>query len=75
MALAVLRGCKFKKYRQHNMVVYDTATDSMVLRFEEALNDVAQALGYYRIHEYTAACVNDPHEVRRRIRALEAPDA
>ena len=79
MALAVLRGCKFDKRRQGDIVEYvpkgyvamiKNGTSAMGKMFEDALDDVAQSIGYADRSVYNKGCANDPTEVRFRIRAL-----
>lgn len=70
MALAVKRGCKFKKIKSDDLTEYDAAGPRNSKMFGDALKDVTGALDYSDVHTYNSACIDDPGEVRRRIRAL-----
>ena len=68
MALAVLRGCKFIKKPQRGLVEYFPILMNPL--WNDALDDVAEALDYANQGDYNDACADDTREVRRRIRAL-----
>ena len=69
MALAVGRGCKFNRMNTGGIRVY-YAPVGFAEQFMNCVDEVGKALGYVGETDYNDACIEDPREVRRRIRAL-----
>ena len=70
MALAVLRGCKFIKIQWRVGLVRYVPAPFEGGSFNQALDDVGRALGHANRHGYNRACIDNPREVRRQLRAL-----
>lgn len=61
---------KFRHERLVGHLIENWAAEGAVMGMGEALNDVAETLGFLHYSAYNAACLNEPDEVKARIDAL-----